>query len=88
VRTEGARASFTIFSKPTFRSPFPRHRCNCDEGLPAPQDPLPSMATQAAMNGVNEFVIMMQTGHRAIATLCRHVRLGRIFTENKDGIGI
>lgn len=47
------------------------------------------MVTQAAMNGVNQFVIMKQTGHRAIATLCRYVRLGRIFTENAAaGLGI
>jgi len=47
------------------------------------------MVTQAAMNGVSEFVIMKQTGHRAVATLCRYVRLGRIFTENAAaGIGI
>jgi hypothetical protein len=40
------------------------------------------MVSQVAMNGVNEFVIMKQTGHRAVATLCRYVKLGRIFTEN------
>jgi hypothetical protein len=41
------------------------------------------------MNGVSEFVIMMLTGHRAVATLRRYVRLGRIFTENAAaGLGI
>jgi site-specific recombinase XerD len=48
-----------------------------------------SMVTQAAMNGVSEFVIMKQTGHRAVATLRRYVRFGRIFTENAAaGLGI
>jgi integrase len=38
--------------------------------------------TQAAMNGVCEFVIMRQTGHKAIATLRRYIRSGEIFREN------
>ena len=41
------------------------------------------------MNGVNKFVIMKQTGHRAVATLRRYVRMGQIFTENAaSGLGI
>lgn len=40
------------------------------------------MITQAAMNGVSEFVIMKRSGHRTVASLKRYVRLGRIFTEN------
>ena len=40
------------------------------------------MVTQAAMNGVSEFVIMKQSGHRTVASLKRYVRFGRIFTEN------
>jgi integrase len=47
------------------------------------------MVTQAAMNGVTEFVIMKQTGHRSIQTLGRYVRLGKIFIENAAaGLGI
>jgi integrase len=38
--------------------------------------------TQAAMNGVREFVIMRQTGHRTEATLRRYIRSGEIFREN------
>ncbi len=38
--------------------------------------------TQAAMNGIREFVIMRQTGHRTEATLRRHRRSGEIFREN------
>jgi len=38
--------------------------------------------TQAAMNGVREFVIMRQTGHKTIATLRRYIRSGEIFREN------
>jgi integrase len=45
--------------------------------------------TQAAMNGVREFVIMRQTGHKTIATLRRHIRSGEIFRENAAaGLGI
>jgi len=45
--------------------------------------------TQAAMNGVREFVIMRQTGHKAIATLRRYKRSGEIFRENAAaGLGI
>jgi len=40
------------------------------------------MFTRAAMNGVSEFVIMKQTGHRTVATLHRYVRMGQIFTAN------
>jgi integrase len=46
-------------------------------------------ATQAAMNGVREFVIMKQTGHKTIATLRRYIRSGEIFRENAAaGLGI
>jgi integrase len=38
--------------------------------------------TQAAMNGVREFVIMKQTGHKTVATLRRYIRSGEIFREN------
>jgi integrase len=45
--------------------------------------------TQAAMNGVREFVIMRQTGHKTVATLRRYIRSGEIFRENEAaGLGI
>jgi integrase len=45
--------------------------------------------TQAAMNGVSEFVIMKQTGHRSVSTLRRYIRLGEMFTQNAaSGLGI
>ena len=45
--------------------------------------------TQAAMNGVREFVIMRQTGHKTVATLRRYIRSGDIFRENAAaGLGI
>ena len=45
--------------------------------------------TQAAMNGVREFIIMRQTGHKTIATLWRYIRAGEIFRENAAaGLGI
>lgn len=45
--------------------------------------------TQAAMNGVREFVIMRQTGHRTVETLRRYIRSGEIFRENAaTGLGI
>jgi integrase len=45
--------------------------------------------TQAAMNGVREFVIMRQTGQKTIATLRRYIRSGEIFRENAaTGLGI
>jgi Phage integrase family len=45
--------------------------------------------TQAAMNGVREFVIMKQTGHKTVATLRRYIRSGEIFRENgAAGLGI
>jgi integrase len=45
--------------------------------------------TQAAMNGVREFVIVRQTGHKTIATLRRYIRTGEIFRENAAaGLGI
>jgi integrase len=45
--------------------------------------------TQAAMNGVREFVIMRQTGHKSVTTLRRYIRSGEIFRENAAvGLGI
>jgi hypothetical protein len=45
--------------------------------------------TQAAMNGVREFIIMKQTGHKTVATLRRYIRSGEIFRENAAaGLGI
>jgi integrase len=45
--------------------------------------------TQAAMNGVREFVIMKQTGHKTVTTLRRYIRSGEIFRENAAaGLGI
>jgi integrase len=45
--------------------------------------------TQAAMNGVREFVIMKQTGHKTVATLRRYIRSSEIFRENAAaGLGI
>ena len=38
--------------------------------------------TQAAMNGVDERIIMKQTGHRDVATLRRYIRTGEIFRQN------
>ena len=37
------------------------------------------------MNGVREFVIMRQTGHKTVATLRRYIRSGEIFRENAVG---
>jgi hypothetical protein len=45
--------------------------------------------TQAALNGVREFVIMRQTGRKTVATLRRYIRSGEIFRENAAaGLGI
>jgi integrase len=45
--------------------------------------------TQAAMNGVREFINMRQTGHKTVATLRRYIRSGEIFRENAAaGLGI
>jgi len=45
--------------------------------------------TQAAMNGVREFVIQRQTGHKTVSMLRRYIRLGEIFIENAAaGLGI
>lgn len=38
--------------------------------------------TQAAMNGVREFTIMKQTGHKTVTTLRRYIRSDEIFREN------
>jgi integrase len=40
------------------------------------------LVTQAAMNGVSEFVIMKQTGHKSLEVLRRYIRMGQMFTEN------
>lgn len=45
--------------------------------------------TQAAMNGVSEFVIMKQTGHKSVTTLRRYIRIGELFKVNAaSGLGI
>jgi integrase len=45
--------------------------------------------TQAAMNGVSDFVIMQQTGHRSVMMLRRYIRFGEIFRQNATaGLGI
>ncbi len=45
--------------------------------------------TQCAINGVREFMIMRQTGHKTVATLRRYIRSGEIFRENAAaGLGI
>ncbi len=45
--------------------------------------------TQATMNGISEFVVMKQTGHKSVETLRRYIRLGQIFTQNAaSGLGI
>jgi integrase len=50
---------------------------------------LAGCVTQAAMNGVREFIIMRQTGHKTVATLRRYIRSGEIFRENAAaGLGI
>jgi integrase len=38
--------------------------------------------TQAAMNGIREFVIQRQTGHKTVSMLRRYIRTGEIFREN------
>jgi hypothetical protein len=41
------------------------------------------------MNGISEFVVMKQTGHKTVETLRRYIRLGQIFTQNAaSGLGI
>jgi site-specific recombinase XerD len=40
------------------------------------------LATQAAMNGASERVIMNQTGHRSLNTVRRYIRQGSLFREN------
>jgi site-specific recombinase XerD len=45
--------------------------------------------TQASMNGVSEYVIMRQTGHRSTATLRKYIRMGEIFKINAAaGLGL
>ena len=41
--------------------------------------------TQAAMNGVSEFVIMKQTGQKSTATLRKYIRKGEMFQQNAAG---
>jgi hypothetical protein len=38
--------------------------------------------TAAAMAGVSERIIMLQTGHKNIAVLQRYIREGSVFREN------
>jgi site-specific recombinase XerD len=40
------------------------------------------LVTAAAMGGVSERIIMMQTGHKNIAVLRRYIREGSVFREN------
>jgi site-specific recombinase XerD len=40
------------------------------------------LATQAALNGVSERVIMSQTGHRNLNTVRKYIRQGSLFREN------
>ena len=35
------------------------------------------------MNGVREFIIMKQTGHKTVATLRRYIRSGEIFARTR-----
>jgi integrase len=45
--------------------------------------------TQASMNGVSEYVIMRQTGHKSTATLRKYIRMGEIFKINAAaGLGL
>lgn len=41
--------------------------------------------TQAAMNGVREFVIQRQTGHRTVPMLRRYIRSGEIVSGERGG---
>lgn len=43
------------------------------------------LATQAAMNGVEERVIQNQTGHKSVAVLRRYIRDGNLFRQNAAG---
>jgi hypothetical protein len=40
------------------------------------------LVTAAAMAGVSERIIMLQTGHKNIAVLRRYIREGSVFREN------
>lgn len=40
------------------------------------------LVTAAAMAGVSERIIMVQTGHKNIAVLRRYIREGSVFREN------
>lgn len=45
--------------------------------------------TQSARNGIPEYLIMLQTGHRSSATLRRYIRMVELFRENAAaGLGI
>lgn len=43
------------------------------------------LATQAAMNGVEERLIQNQTGHKSVAVLRRYIRDGNLFKNNAAG---
>jgi len=43
------------------------------------------LATQAALNGVNERAIQEQTGHKSLPILRRYIRDGSLFRENAAG---
>lgn len=40
------------------------------------------LATQAYMNGANEWAIMQQTGHRSLAMVRKYIRAGSLFRDN------
>lgn len=45
--------------------------------------------TQSVLNGVPEFIIMRQTGHRSLATLRKYIRRGELFRQNSaSGLGL
>jgi len=45
--------------------------------------------TQAAMNGVPEYIIQKQTHHKTVATLRKYIRSGEIFRDNAAaGLGL
>jgi hypothetical protein len=41
-----------------------------------------ALVTAAAMAGVSERIIMLQTGHKNIVVLRRYIREGSVFREN------
>jgi site-specific recombinase XerD len=44
------------------------------------------LATSAAQHGVEERVIMKQTGHRSTATVRKYIRMGSLFRENASAM--